>query len=1007
MSDLAALLKQSLDPATRKPAEAQLTDLTSQPGFLPALLALVLDSAQDVPIRLAGAIYIKNIARTRWDEDVNGMPEADKAALRSQLVPALLALSGPRDRAIRAQIAESVALVAEVDFPDRWPELIDHLVNSLSPTNYTATIAILEASHAIFSPWRSQVRSDALFTTINIVLSRFVEPFIALFRHTANLVLSPDPNAAAASAGVSLEGLAQAQILLVEIFHDLTCQDLPPAIEDSHKEFFDPTQGWWIRFLPWDPPQLRVDEDEPTPSLPAKLKTRVFELGELYIKLYPDLLQQGPFVEALVQGVWTLIGGDKAKGVGDDSLVSQALHFISTALRSGHYTALFSAPETIPSLIRGVVLPNAALRTHEVELLEDDPLEYVRRDLASVPGVQIASLGIGGGVGAGGSGAAASEGTRRQAAADVLQALVSAGFGTETTSVVGRFVTEGLAAYAGNPAERWQAKNSAVFLFGAVAVGSGSVQHGITSTNSQVDVVQFFSENVYADLEAQPGQTHPVLQIDAIRFLLMFRNQLTKHQLLSVLPLLVRHLSADMYVVYTYAAITIDRILALKRENRLLFSQADIHEAAPELLNAVLAKIEKAGTPEKVAENDHLMKCAMRVIVTARQTLTPVYQQTLQRLVQILGTISKNPSNPNFDQYIFESISALIRFVVAGNPSTLPTFEQALFGPFTFILQQDIDQYIPYVFQILSQMLEGHATGVPTEYRSLLPFLLTPACWQAKGNIPGLVRLLRAFLARDATEMVRQSQVAAVLAVIQQRLIPSKINDGWGFELLQSVVENVPPAQLKQFFRPIIVVLLTRMQSSKTDKYVYLFSYFLLFCMAIDVQGLGPDYVISTVEEVQVGLWSQILVNFVVPQAPIVPHRDRKVAVVGLTRMLTQSEIMLQGTNVQAWPQAFASLVKLFAEPQYLKKASEDTIQGAEAGVTQIDFEEQTAGYQAAYSRLAASEAAQTDPVAYVRDPRAFVAQALNAAPPRVRELLGAADQSVVGPFLSGLANAA
>jgi CAS/CSE protein involved in chromosome segregation len=54
---------------------------------------------------------------------------------------------------------------------------------------------------------------------------------------------------------------------------------------------------------------------------------------------------------------------------------------------------------------------------------------------------------------------------------------------------------------------------------------------------------------------------------------------------------------------------------------------------------------------------------AMRVIVTARQTLTPVYEQTLSRLVAILGVISKNPSNPNFDQYIFESISGLMRFV--------------------------------------------------------------------------------------------------------------------------------------------------------------------------------------------------------------------------------------------------------------------------------------------------------------------------------------------------------
>jgi len=51
----------------------------------------------------------------------------------------------------------------------------------------------------------------------------------------------------------------------------------------------------------------------------------------------------------------------------------------------------------------------------------------------------------------------------------------------------------------------------------------------------------------------------------------------------------------------------------------------------------------------------------MRVIATARQALTHVYERTLSRLVTILGVISKNPSNPRFDQYIFEAISGLMR----------------------------------------------------------------------------------------------------------------------------------------------------------------------------------------------------------------------------------------------------------------------------------------------------------------------------------------------------------
>ena len=66
-----------------------------------------------------------------------------------------------------------------------------------------------------------------------------------------------------------------------------------------------------------------------------------------------------------------------------------------------------------------------------------------------------------------------------------------------------------------------------------------------------------------------------------------------------------------------------------------------------------------------------------------------------------------------------------------------------------------------YVFQILAQMLELHTAGVPADYRSLLPFLLQPAVWLQKGGIPGLVKLLEAFLARDHQQMITAGQVVA------------------------------------------------------------------------------------------------------------------------------------------------------------------------------------------------------------------------------------------------------
>jgi len=189
----------------------------------------------------------------------------------------MLALSNNADKAIRAQVAESVSLIAELDFPTKWTDLIDvganflccifhhlilfqQLVASLSPTNYNINIGVLQTAHSIFRQWRSHVRSDLLFTEINLVLSKFMTTFLQLFRQTASLLLTnPSPNPALTTPSANYALLAQSMVLLVDIFYDFTCQDLPPAIEDAHAEFFAPRTGWFHAFLAWDPTELKSD----------------------------------------------------------------------------------------------------------------------------------------------------------------------------------------------------------------------------------------------------------------------------------------------------------------------------------------------------------------------------------------------------------------------------------------------------------------------------------------------------------------------------------------------------------------------------------------------------------------------------------------------------------------------------------------------------------------------------------------------------------------------------
>lgn len=142
---------------------------------------------------------------------------------------------------------------------------------------------------------------------------------------------------------------------------------------------------------------------------------------------------------------------------------------------------------------------------HEEEQFEDDPLEYIRRDLS---------------LSAEGSGS-----TRRHASSELVRALMSAGLEAEVTEIVLTLVSAALASYAANPSQNWKNKDTAIYMFTSIASLGSTASQGVTSTNLHVDVIKFFTDNVLSDLQAKGRSAHPILQVDAIRFIYQFRYQ--------------------------------------------------------------------------------------------------------------------------------------------------------------------------------------------------------------------------------------------------------------------------------------------------------------------------------------------------------------------------------------------------------------------------------------------------------------------------------------------------
>uniref|UniRef100_A0A8C0FV47 Importin-11 n=1 Tax=Bubo bubo TaxID=30461 RepID=A0A8C0FV47_BUBBB len=118
----------SQDTAVLKPAEEQLKQWETQPGFYSVLLNIFTNHTLDVNVRWLAVLYFKNGIDRYWRRVApHALSEEEKATLRAGLIANF---NEPVNQ-IATQISVLIAKVARVDCPRQWPELIPTLVESV------------------------------------------------------------------------------------------------------------------------------------------------------------------------------------------------------------------------------------------------------------------------------------------------------------------------------------------------------------------------------------------------------------------------------------------------------------------------------------------------------------------------------------------------------------------------------------------------------------------------------------------------------------------------------------------------------------------------------------------------------------------------------------------------------------------------------------------------------------------------------------------------------------
>lgn len=131
----------SSDNNTRIRAELTFKHLleANPDAFLFSLIQIALNDTLELSVRQASLLHLKRIVPLYWSPAFDNYkgPNTVNQEVKKTLRESLLKLLGDPDSKIRSSSGYAIVQIAAVDYPDEWPNLLDHLYNATTSPQYS------------------------------------------------------------------------------------------------------------------------------------------------------------------------------------------------------------------------------------------------------------------------------------------------------------------------------------------------------------------------------------------------------------------------------------------------------------------------------------------------------------------------------------------------------------------------------------------------------------------------------------------------------------------------------------------------------------------------------------------------------------------------------------------------------------------------------------------------------------------------------------------------------
>lgn len=495
----------------------------------------------------------------------------------------------------------------------------------------------------------------------------------------------------------------------------------------------------------------------------------------------------------------------------------------------------------VQQLVNNLILPEMKLTGKEIEDFNDNPVNFLKIELEE-----------------------ADMDSNKYHAINLLKNLI-----IHYPNLLNNYITPLIYSYLDNYAKNpknWMDKIVAINLIFATMIKTFAQRIGATEVKVSNEEISNMIQIVFLKEFQNTEKTNILAKVYSIKFLSTFRLQIPHDWHSSIILMLVNIMNSSDVIMQSGCLLALEKILFMKDLNSNL-------SLAKDAVNDQNVFMELVGGLVKILSvqiNIFAMRCFFKTLfLTQESYLEPVLSSLSQTINDMIRMVIADPKEDQFNYYLFETITMLLKKLYDHNPSLYYIFESEINQNLIYIVQNGINDLLGVVFQTFSlqlsfiDMTKNQIQG--TIHENIISSVLDSEIWilTNKYLFKPFLAYLRVMLIKSSSYFLSDINRLTKLFAIMTSLLNLK-NYLLAFELAEYLICFLNSEYIKDQIYGMIYNLLIIHKSLKegsNKKGCMEFSKLLLIFISKLIIKNGSKLLVDILEQITPGLTVQLIIE--------------------------------------------------------------------------------------------------------------------------------------------------